>query len=259
MCKNCVKKNLNQKKKKKKRIRKRELERKTREPRIFFHNLAPSPPFSHLSSPRSSSHHVVLLPLRLAHSQHGPKLRGPLVPSREQPVSEEGNEYESRRNGRGVSMVRSLAPLLQNLDLSKTTSKKKNSTPFHSRWSERMKAEDPGYFDRLKNQQAPKYLWIGCADSRVPVRIERVCFFLSPSTASRPVSLGFRVGGLFSWPERLFFLSFFSLFLLTPLLFPLSLSRISTKTGQPNPRPPPRRGLCPGKREREREKGYEKV
>ena len=39
-----------------------------------------------------------------------------------------------------------------------------------------MKAEDPGYFDRLKNQQAPKYLWIGCADSRVPVR-KRFWFF----------------------------------------------------------------------------------
>lgn len=35
-------------------------------------------------------------------------------------------------------------------------------------WSERVTAEDPGFFDRLSQQQAPEYLWIGCSDSRVP-------------------------------------------------------------------------------------------
>jgi carbonic anhydrase len=35
-------------------------------------------------------------------------------------------------------------------------------------WAERLQAEDPGFFDRLSHQQAPKYLWIGCSDSRVP-------------------------------------------------------------------------------------------
>jgi carbonic anhydrase len=35
-------------------------------------------------------------------------------------------------------------------------------------WSERMVAADPGFFRRLEGQQAPKYLWIGCSDSRVP-------------------------------------------------------------------------------------------
>ena len=35
-------------------------------------------------------------------------------------------------------------------------------------WAERMRAEDPGYFRKLSQLQAPKYLWIGCSDSRVP-------------------------------------------------------------------------------------------
>lgn len=35
-------------------------------------------------------------------------------------------------------------------------------------WSERMRLEDPEFFQRLSQQQAPKYLWIGCSDSRVP-------------------------------------------------------------------------------------------
>jgi len=35
-------------------------------------------------------------------------------------------------------------------------------------WAERMVADDPGFFRRLERQQAPEYLWIGCADSRVP-------------------------------------------------------------------------------------------
>jgi carbonic anhydrase len=35
-------------------------------------------------------------------------------------------------------------------------------------WAAQMRAEDPGFFKRLSGQQAPKYLWIGCSDSRVP-------------------------------------------------------------------------------------------
>jgi carbonic anhydrase len=35
-------------------------------------------------------------------------------------------------------------------------------------WAARMVADDPGFFKRLEGQQAPEYLWIGCADSRVP-------------------------------------------------------------------------------------------
>jgi carbonic anhydrase len=36
------------------------------------------------------------------------------------------------------------------------------------RWARDTEADRPGFFTRLMNQQAPQYLWIGCADSRVP-------------------------------------------------------------------------------------------
>ena len=36
------------------------------------------------------------------------------------------------------------------------------------RWAARVEAGQPGFFESLKAQQRPKYLWIGCADSRVP-------------------------------------------------------------------------------------------
>jgi carbonic anhydrase len=35
-------------------------------------------------------------------------------------------------------------------------------------WAARIERERPGFFAMLRNQQRPKYLWIGCADSRVP-------------------------------------------------------------------------------------------
>lgn len=36
------------------------------------------------------------------------------------------------------------------------------------RWAERQVADQPDFFTRLASQQRPRYLWIGCADSRVP-------------------------------------------------------------------------------------------
>ena len=36
------------------------------------------------------------------------------------------------------------------------------------RWAERRESKDPDFFKRLSGQQKPEYLWIGCADSRVP-------------------------------------------------------------------------------------------
>jgi carbonic anhydrase len=35
-------------------------------------------------------------------------------------------------------------------------------------WAQRVTAADADFFRRLERQQAPEYLWIGCADSRVP-------------------------------------------------------------------------------------------
>lgn len=35
-------------------------------------------------------------------------------------------------------------------------------------WAASMVAEDPDFFRKLAGQQSPEYLWIGCADSRVP-------------------------------------------------------------------------------------------
>jgi carbonic anhydrase len=50
------------------------------------------------------------------------------------------------------SMNQSLKDLLQN----------------NKDWADRVRREDPDFFKRLSRQQAPKYLWIGCSDSRVP-------------------------------------------------------------------------------------------
>ena len=35
-------------------------------------------------------------------------------------------------------------------------------------WAAEMVARDPGFFSALVDRQAPRYLWIGCSDSRVP-------------------------------------------------------------------------------------------
>ncbi len=35
-------------------------------------------------------------------------------------------------------------------------------------WAKRIEREHPGFFEQLSKQQNPEYLWIGCADSRVP-------------------------------------------------------------------------------------------
>lgn len=36
-------------------------------------------------------------------------------------------------------------------------------------WAERIRSEEPAFFETLAKGQAPSCLWIGCSDSRVPV------------------------------------------------------------------------------------------
>ena len=36
------------------------------------------------------------------------------------------------------------------------------------KWARRITERDPAFFQTLSGQQSPKYLWIGCSDSRVP-------------------------------------------------------------------------------------------
>jgi len=38
----------------------------------------------------------------------------------------------------------------------------------NKKWAVRMKEIDPDFFSKLSKQQSPRYLWIGCSDSRVP-------------------------------------------------------------------------------------------
>ncbi|MFN2515049.1 MAG: carbonate dehydratase [Pyrinomonadaceae bacterium] len=35
-------------------------------------------------------------------------------------------------------------------------------------WAESITAQDPGFFQTIAQRQTPRYLWIGCSDSRVP-------------------------------------------------------------------------------------------
>ncbi len=38
----------------------------------------------------------------------------------------------------------------------------------NEKWAEAVTNETPDFFEKLAQQQTPEYLWIGCADSRVP-------------------------------------------------------------------------------------------
>lgn len=38
----------------------------------------------------------------------------------------------------------------------------------NANWAEEMTREDPSFFSALADQQTPRFLWVGCADSRVP-------------------------------------------------------------------------------------------
>jgi carbonic anhydrase len=44
----------------------------------------------------------------------------------------------------------------------------KNLIDNNRKWSEEIRGRIPDFFQKLSQQQAPAYLWIGCSDSRVP-------------------------------------------------------------------------------------------
>ncbi len=46
--------------------------------------------------------------------------------------------------------------------------KLKNLFERNRQWAEGVKSREPDFFEKLSRQQSPEYLWIGCADSRVP-------------------------------------------------------------------------------------------
>lgn len=61
-------------------------------------------------------------------------------------------------------------------------------------WSKDRTTERADYFARLSNLQQPEYLWIGCADSRVPANVitglEPVrfsCTAMSPTLSILPI------------------------------------------------------------------------
>ncbi|MGV8803852.1 MAG: carbonate dehydratase [Polaromonas sp.] len=49
-----------------------------------------------------------------------------------------------------------------------TTSSIQDLFTYNRAWAAQMERERPGFFTSLKSQQSPKYMWIGCSDSRVP-------------------------------------------------------------------------------------------
>ncbi|REL30132.1 carbonate dehydratase [Thalassotalea euphylliae] len=38
----------------------------------------------------------------------------------------------------------------------------------NQQWADKIREQDPDFFEQLSKQQSPEYLWIGCSDSRVP-------------------------------------------------------------------------------------------
>ena len=49
-----------------------------------------------------------------------------------------------------------------------TSSSLKDLFDHNREWAARMEKERPGFFRGLTQQQRPRYMWIGCSDSRVP-------------------------------------------------------------------------------------------
>ena len=61
-------------------------------------------------------------------------------------------DARARRSPRAFAGVRTLPTLLEN----------------NHAWARATQERDPQFFETLSRQQSPRYLWIGCSDSRVP-------------------------------------------------------------------------------------------
>ena len=53
-------------------------------------------------------------------------------------------------------------------DATKASSYLKSILEGNLKWVDSKKTEDPEFFDKLAKPQTPKFLYFGCADSRVP-------------------------------------------------------------------------------------------
>jgi carbonic anhydrase len=51
-----------------------------------------------------------------------------------------------------------------------------NIFDLNRQWAAGVKQHDPTFFEKLAKQQSPEYMWIGCADSRVPAN--QICGLL---------------------------------------------------------------------------------
>lgn len=57
-----------------------------------------------------------------------------------------------------------LFPILPDMEI-------QNLLTNNKEWAAQMLSLDPDFFSRLEHQQRPKFLWIGCSDSRVPANL----------------------------------------------------------------------------------------
>jgi hypothetical protein len=62
----------------------------------------------------------------------------------------------------------------------------------NKKWVEQVTAEDPEVFTRLKHSQAPKYLYIGCSDSRSVLPHAQILILVGSFTFSSMCANSFR-------------------------------------------------------------------
>jgi len=74
----------------------------------------------------------------------------------------------SNREGAGLSNQRARGYVATQQNLLSTLTMIETLKAKNRAWAASKVAADAGFFKRLEGQQAPAYLWIGCADSRVP-------------------------------------------------------------------------------------------